>query len=107
MVVLLFWYCSMYDLIVSEFLEDISWDEWDGWDIGDLISVLDLFIGEYFGNIFGFGFVVWFLDGSMVVGWVDWEVFMIQWNIFIFDVFGVIIVDVGDMIWDIVEVGDV
>jgi hypothetical protein len=106
--------CTLHDVIVAqpEVVEDWeSWDDvWeDGWDEapeGDPISLVDLATLEHLGNVPGFGPAAWSPDGDRVLGFTDRERLMIEWNFFQTAPFGLIVVDVADLTWDVFDLGD-
>lgn len=99
--------CVLHDVVLAqpEIVEDVQ--EWEDFPPGDPVSVINLETGEHLGNVPGFGPVEWSPDGSRVAGFTVQETLMVEWNTFQNDPFGVIVVDVSDLTWDAISVGDV
>lgn len=103
--------CVLHDVVLSqpevvdEIQEAEDWDEWEP-PPGDPVSIIDFTSGAHLGNVPGFGPVEWSPDGSRVAGFTDRQTLMVEWNTFQNDPFGVIVVTVDDLKWDLISVGD-
>lgn len=109
--------CALHDIILAQpevVEEDWSeWDEWndedwedDEWDEGDPISIVDVSTAQHLGNLPGFGPVEWSPDGARVVGFTRQQPLMVQWNTFQTRPFGVVIVDVDDLSFRVIDTGE-
>ena len=98
--------CVLHDVVLTqpEVIDEV--EEWEDFPPGDPVSIIDIDSGAHLGNVPGFGPVEWSPDGSRVAGFTDRETLMVEWNTFQNDPFGVIVVTVDDLKWDLISVGD-